>query len=448
MLLLPTGWGHATINEGFAIGIGNLYCDALYANYTGNDCRTFDRSGSGARNTRRAHFVAILKARLSSLHKACIRLGCMTSHQARIACTHPWLRPSCSCLYASHASQATLGKEYFPTDSTGRARYGSLTEMSGLRGRGHGRGRGRGSRGGVAAAGALSGGRGRRARQLGVQAGGRQAHHGEGGGRHEDQGNGRALRSVEGELVGEYGSRGSTRAATAATARDAPPSRAADGRRGQERGVLRRARRLEGAGGLAGRGAGLPLQRGRGVPGRSSMMRGPGPPGTGMLPAAVPPPPGCARGGVRYREVAFVHINKAGGTAMRMMLYKFARHQMLETSHPAAASELRALGSRFFHASVHYTTRTGCPVDAPCQYALGTPCLPTPCDEPRSSRSSADGSCRRVPGLAAASSAWPRGVGSGVYIRAGAKPICTAALDVHLLAARGFVQATAAASAL
>lgn len=34
MLLLPGHWGHATINSGFAIGIGNLYCDTLLANYT------------------------------------------------------------------------------------------------------------------------------------------------------------------------------------------------------------------------------------------------------------------------------------------------------------------------------------------------------------------------------------------------------------------------------
>ena len=51
------------------------------------------------------------------------------------------------------------------------------------------------------------------------------------------------------------------------------------------------------------------------------------PPG---LAPAVPPSPQCASGGKLYAPVAFVHINKAGGTAMRGLLLKYARHQLLE----------------------------------------------------------------------------------------------------------------------
>ena len=34
LILVPPRWGHATINDRFAIGMGNLYCDVLFANYT------------------------------------------------------------------------------------------------------------------------------------------------------------------------------------------------------------------------------------------------------------------------------------------------------------------------------------------------------------------------------------------------------------------------------
>ena len=70
------------------------------------------------------------------------------------------------------------------------------------------------------------------------------------------------------------------------------------------------------------------------------------------IPAAQPPPADCNIGQKLYRPIAFVHINKAGGTAMRARLYKAARHQLLEVQHSATAlPKMRSLGSRFFHAS-------------------------------------------------------------------------------------------------
>jgi len=42
MLLLPGHWGHATVNSGFTIGIGNLYCDGHNAIVTHDEhCRRF-----------------------------------------------------------------------------------------------------------------------------------------------------------------------------------------------------------------------------------------------------------------------------------------------------------------------------------------------------------------------------------------------------------------------
>jgi len=77
-------------------------------------------------------------------------------------------------------------------------------------------------------------------------------------------------------------------------------------------------------------------------------------------PLAIPPvkpKPECAAGGRDHRTLAFVHINKAGGTAMRALLYKYARHQLLEVSQPQAAMALRQLHSRFFHASASLQRR-------------------------------------------------------------------------------------------
>ena len=68
---------------------------------------------------------------------------------------------------------------------------------------------------------------------------------------------------------------------------------------------------------------------------------------------AKPPAAGCAQEQPDYKPVGFVHVNKAGGTAMRAVLMKHAGHQMLERMVPGAASYLRGLQppSRWFHAS-------------------------------------------------------------------------------------------------
>ena len=65
----------------------------------------------------------------------------------------------------------------------------------------------------------------------------------------------------------------------------------------------------------------------------------------------------CARGNSAYRDVAFVHINKAGGTAMRARLYTHARHQLIEATDASLPPRLRALGTRFFHASASLQRR-------------------------------------------------------------------------------------------
>ena len=65
----------------------------------------------------------------------------------------------------------------------------------------------------------------------------------------------------------------------------------------------------------------------------------------------------CAKGRPAYRPVAFVHINKAGGTAMRARLYSRARHQLLEATDAASLARMRKLGSRFFHASASLQQR-------------------------------------------------------------------------------------------
>lgn len=61
--------------------------------------------------------------------------------------------------------------------------------------------------------------------------------------------------------------------------------------------------------------------------------------------------PACAKGGEQFQEMAFVHINKAGGTWMRSQLMSHARHQMVELTDHTAMPKMRALGARFFHAT-------------------------------------------------------------------------------------------------
>jgi hypothetical protein len=81
--------------------------------------------------------------------------------------------------------------------------------------------------------------------------------------------------------------------------------------------------------------------------------RGPSPLGAGgaSRPVRQPPAAGCEKGAANYSTVAFVHVNKAGGTMMRAALLTYAGHQLLETGAADAVSKLRSVGARFFHAS-------------------------------------------------------------------------------------------------
>jgi len=65
----------------------------------------------------------------------------------------------------------------------------------------------------------------------------------------------------------------------------------------------------------------------------------------------APQPSACRKPGANTRPVAFVHINKAGGTGMRSVLAAHAMEQLLERVHPQSAMALRKMGSRYFHAS-------------------------------------------------------------------------------------------------
>ena len=75
-----------------------------------------------------------------------------------------------------------------------------------------------------------------------------------------------------------------------------------------------------------------------------------------------PPPKVCAPG--TNASVGFVHVNKAGGTAMISMLHKYADFQLLERRHPTSAFKLRSIGSRFFHASASLQVPSSAPSPA------------------------------------------------------------------------------------
>jgi len=67
---------------------------------------------------------------------------------------------------------------------------------------------------------------------------------------------------------------------------------------------------------------------------------------------AASPQGTCRLGGSDFVPVAFVHVNKAGGTAMRATLAEHARSQMIEVvGGVPVVRNLQKLGSRFFHAS-------------------------------------------------------------------------------------------------
>ena len=93
--------------------------------------------------------------------------------------------------------------------------------------------------------------------------------------------------------------------------------------------------------------------RGSAAAGRQLRGRGRGRGHRGRPYPSKPPLPGCGKGEPDFKPVAFVHVNKAGGTAMRAVLFKHAGHQLLESLVPGAAHYLRSLKppSRWFHAS-------------------------------------------------------------------------------------------------
>ena len=95
---------------------------------------------------------------------------------------------------------------------------------------------------------------------------------------------------------------------------------------------------------------------GRGSVNRGSVGRGSSSRGRGLT-VVKPAPihPDCERGARDYRRVGFVHVNKAGGTAMIALMRKYAMHQALwhPAVAPGATQRIGALGSRFFHASAN-----------------------------------------------------------------------------------------------
>ena len=208
MLLLPPHWGHATINDGFAIGIGNLYCDAVLANYTHDPaCHRFYASGPAAKR-----LEGVRKEQMQRIVKAALG-GSFAPDGA-----YQWPPPRVDTAAAEAAVAVALSRGEKPSGGGGRT-HARLSESP------------------------------------------RLAH-----------------------------------------------------------------RRLD----------------------TSHANRSTSP----LAMRTVPAPAGCARGQPAFGDVAFVHINKAGGTQMRANLFRLARHQLLEIRDgPAAMNRMRALGSRFFHAS-------------------------------------------------------------------------------------------------
>ena len=249
MLLLPAYWGHATINRGFTIGIGNLYCDRLLANYTHDPtCKRFypQQARPQGRRPKRSGATAILQEALGGQFDPTGAYEWPKFRTQPLA-TAPTSKPAATAS-ATHAWQAS-------------ARSG-LRKMLGV---------------------GLAGGRLLNSSSLRPSSGHPSAH----------------LRSSS-QLLRLLGS-------------SLPP-------------------------GVSG---GLRSSSPSSAPATTPSST------TGPRPTAV----ACVRGAPEYRPVAFVHINKAGGTWMRARLFKGARHQMLETSSPAALGRMRQLGSRFFHAS-------------------------------------------------------------------------------------------------
>ena len=233
MLLLPGHWSHATVNSAFTIGIGNLYCDALFANYTHDtNCRRYypHAGPNPAQRALKRNLVQIVREALGPSYYAPDGAIQWPKAQAQPAIAVP--PPERAVPPASAVAPS--------------ASYHASSPF----GRGRGRGRGR--------------------RRLELQ--------------------GRSFSLSGAKSFGPNASR-------------QPPM------------------------GAAKQHAAFQKQRGEMSP------RG--------LVASVPVRPECAKGQPAYKPVAFVHINKAGGTAMRARLFKLARHQMLEASSVSAMTRVR-----------------------------------------------------------------------------------------------------------
>jgi hypothetical protein len=250
MLVVPNHWGHATINEAFSIGIGDLFCDRLLSSLIGDE-----------------------------------------------RCGHPFVS-----MQTQPPVQRLAG---LWTNLTGRPPAGALSSKLAT-----GRSRGRGSI------------------YLGM-------------GRWEADGAARKTTGRGGASGGGAGGR--------------PPAgrrslRAADVLLGgaRDQGRLVHARQLGASGHATGLSGMDPYAKQA-----STLHKVPTPWGAGGAPRPVrqPLPPGCAKGGANYSTVAFVHVNKAGGTMMRAALLTHASHQMIETGAAEAVAKLRSVGARFFHAS-------------------------------------------------------------------------------------------------
>ena len=289
----PQGWGHATINTGFALGIGNLYCDPLFANVTANSlCHTVGSGSTSMRQhtaQRRVNIRALLQRELGGSFPAD---GQFDWPEDRTAGTRRPQRPTPS-RHQPVSPHPSGGPGPYPLDGRGMRGRGSM-DGRGMRGRGSVDGRGMRGRG------SIQDGRG-------------------------------SLNNLGSDWRDAPWRDAEWRDRMRGTRGRASMVRDGRGMRGRDR---RNRRHLAEAGtasrGTASRGTASRSTASRGTP------RGRGMPPGGMMMRIVPvtPTKDCAAGAVDYRPVAFVHINKAGGTWMRDVLFKYANHQMLERSTP------------------------------------------------------------------------------------------------------------------
>lgn len=153
---------------------------------------------------------------------------------------------------------------------------------------------------------------------------------------------------------------------------------------------------------------------------------------------------GCAQGGANFTCVGFVHVNKAGGTAMRAALLFNAAHQMLERLVPKATAQLRTVGARFFHASASLQRWAVGQAEWSRSYTFALVRNPWSRQVPRKPAALRNRSAARPTGAPAGLGSW---LGPLARVTTRAAPP-RAGLNVPLFAERGGVQADAAAGAL